>query len=242
MSQPLASARFLQARRGAVGAGWMALSMVFSIAAGQVAAQTPSPAFRPPMPICYQAVEFIGPPGTQLSVAAQGAFLEPQPLPQVASLLVGPLYRIRITGLTGEAGREVFPTVELIDRLCPPPGQELKFPIPIELTEDDLQLALSGHFVTRVIYVEDPALALPAVGDPEHPSWFDIGPGLDPLKEAKHWGRPIAILRMGGRLPDSTRGPDMHFLAGCPPVVLHGQPRRAPIATAAATSAPGAKP
>ena len=144
--------------------------------------------------------------------------------------------------MAGEAGREVFPTVELIDRLCPPPGQELRFPIPIELTEDDLRLALSGHFVTRVIYVEDPAIALAAVGDPEHPSWFDIGPGLDPLKEARHWGRPVAILRLGGRLPDDSRGPDMHFLAGCPPVVLHGPPRPVPIATASATSAPGLKP
>jgi hypothetical protein len=242
MPESAASARLLQTRGGTIGAGWTAVCILLALATSQGAAQTPSPAFRPPMPLCYQPVEFIGPPGTQLSVAAQGAFLEPQTLPQVASLLVGPLYRMRITGLAGEAGREVFPTVELIDRLCPPPGQELRFPIPIELTEDDLRLALSGHFVTRVIYVEDPAIALAAVGDPEHPSWFDIGPGLDPLKEARHWGRPVAILRLGGRLPDDSRGPDMHFLAGCPPVVLHGPPRPVPIATASATSAPGLKP
>lgn len=207
------------------------------IMAGESAAQTPSPAFRPPMPICYQVVEFIGPPGTQISVAAQGAFVEPQPMPQLGSMLVGPLYRVRITGLPHEPGREVFPTVELIDKLCPPPGQEMKFPIPIELTEEDLRLALSGHFVTRVIYVEDPCIALAAVGDPDHPSWFDAGPGVDPLVESKHWGRPVAILRLGGRLPDDTRGPDMDFLAGCPPIALYGSPRRPLAAVAAGTAA-----
>lgn len=208
---------------------------------GKALAQTPSPAFRPPMPVCYQAVEFIGPAGSQVSFAANGAFIEPQPMPQVATLLVGPLYRIRVTGLPGEPGREVFPTIELLDRLCPPPGQELKFPVPLELNENDLRLALAGHFVTRVIYVEDPELALPALGDPEHPSWYDVGPGMDPLKEAKHLGRPIAIVRMGGRLPDDVRGADMQFLAGCPPVIVHGSPaRQRPIATAS-TPAPDMK-
>jgi hypothetical protein len=222
----------LQRIVGRVPDGWRmpALLLLLAIAPGNLAGQTPSPAYRPTMPSCFQPVEFIGPPGTQLSVAAQGAFLEPRPLPQVVSLLIGPLYRLRITGLAGEEGREVFPSVELLDRMCPPPGQELRFPVPIELTEDDLRLALSGHFVTRVIYVEDPSLALQAVGDPDHPSWFDIGPGLDPLKEAKHHGRPIAILRLGGRLPDDSRGPDMQFLAGCPPLVLHGPPRRPAVA------------
>jgi len=229
---------------GRARCGWQmaALFLLLALAAGDLAAQTPSPAYRPTMPACLQPVEFIGPPGTQLSVAAQGAFLEPQPLPQVVSLLVGPLYRLRITGLAAEAGREVFPTVELLDRMCPPPGQDLRFPIPIELTEDDLRLALSGHFVTRVIYVEDPAMALQAVADPEHPSWFDIGPGLDPLQEAKHHGRPIAILRLGGRLPDDSRGPDMHFLAGCPPLVLHGPPRRVVVAAAQAAHTPALMP
>jgi hypothetical protein len=96
----------------------------------------------------------------------------------------------------------------------------LKFPIPIELTAEDLRLALEGHFVTRVIYVEDPHTAIPVVGDAEHPNWYDAGPGTDPVAEAKQLGRPIAILRMGGILPDDRHGPDFQFLNGCPPFAL----------------------
>jgi hypothetical protein len=209
------------------------------VAATPLEAQQPVMGVQPPLipfnaPL--QPVEFIGPPGTQVGLAVNGAFLDPHPMPLVAALQVRPIYRLRVTGLVDEEGREIFPTVELLDHLCPPPGQELRFPIPIELTEEDLRLALSGHFITRVIYVEDPETANPVVQDTDHPNWYDIGPGLDALTEAKHWGRPIAILRLGGRLPESG-GPDMEFLLGCPPLAVFGPPRRpAAAATGAAAS------
>jgi hypothetical protein len=34
-------------------------------------------------------------------------------------------------------------------------------------------------------------------------------------------GRPVAILRLGARLPDETRGIDANFLFGCPPFVIY---------------------
>ena len=57
--------------------------------------------------------------------------------------------------------------------------------------------------------------------------------GQDPLAVADALGRPVAILRLGGRLPDHQTGPDEHFLYGSPPVVKY--PRRA---AAAAVNAP----
>ena len=192
--------------------------------------------WRPPSPVYpyFQPVEFHGPLGVGVSVASQGTFSEPQSVPALVGLLVHPVYRLRLTGIPEYEGRELFPTVELLDRLCAPPGQALKFPIPIELTAEDLRLALEGHFVTRVIYVEDPRTALPVVGDAEHPNWYDAGPGTDPVAEAKQFGRPIAILRMGGILPDDRNGPDIQFLNGCPPFALlpcPSKPIQAPSAT-----------
>jgi hypothetical protein len=64
------------------------------------------------------------------------------------------------------------------------------------------------------------------VGDAEHPNWYDAGPGADPVSEAKQFGRPIAILRMGGIVPDDRLGPDMQFLNGCPPYALAQRPMR----------------
>ena len=111
------------------------------------------------------------------------------------SVLESPTFRII-------RASEIFPTVELIDRLYPPPGLALRFPIPIELTQDELELAARGAFVTRVIYVEDPQQALPVAQrrDSEQP-WIEAPPGEDPLVTADRFGRPVAILRIGGRVP-----------------------------------------
>ena len=92
---------------------------------------------------------------------------------------------------------EVFPTIEVIDRLYAPPGQECRFAIPVESTEDDLKLAVDGKFVTRVIYLEDPRNALPARDrSAKAQNWFEVAPGQDPLAVADGLGRPVAILRM----------------------------------------------
>jgi len=137
---------------------------------------------------------------------------------------------------------EVFPTVEVVDRLYAPAGQELRFTIPVQLTQQDLALALSGKFVTRVIYLEDPDYALPTAEGPGGQNWYEAGPGKDPLAVADSLGRPVAILRLGGRIPDDNQGPDMDFLFGCPPMMNYENRSQAPSATAVPTGVPAAAP
>lgn len=190
-----------------------------------------------PVPGYYQPVEIIAPAGTAIALPAGGQFDQSQAVPAHAGLLIGPVYRLRVTNIPDNPGLEVFPTVELIDRLYPPPGQERRFAVPIQLSEEDLKLALSGKFVTRVVYLENPQYALPA-RNTNGQNWFDIGPGRDPVAVADNLGRPVAIVRMGGRLPtdpDGTPGPD--FLYGSPPwlkfapvsVPAQAQPTPAPV-------------
>jgi hypothetical protein len=173
-----------------------------------------------PVPGDFQPVKLEAPDGVRLALAAHGSFGELQSEPVEAGLLIGAVYRLRLTNIPNEEGLELFPTVEIIDRLYPPPGQERRFPIPIELTEDDLRLALSGQFVTRVIYVEDPEQALPVVQTPGRRHWFQVESGVDPLQEADLWGRPVAVVRLGGRLPDDPEQPEADFLLGCPPYTV----------------------
>ena len=78
-------------------------------------------------------------------------------------------------------------------------------------------LALKGQMVTRVIYVEDPKRALPVQEENGMQNWFEARVDEDPLQVADLLGRPVAILRLGARLPDSQSGPDAQFLYGCPP-------------------------
>jgi hypothetical protein len=172
-----------------------------------------------PLPGYFQPVEIKAPDGALISLASQGAFTPPQQAPLKAGLLIGQVYRLKVMKIPLNPGMEVFPTVEIIDRLYAPVDQQQRFPIPIELTREDLQLALSGKFVTRVIYLEDPRQALPVTQDPSGQHWFEVGAGKDPLAEADALGRPVAILRLGARLPDNPEMPDDKFLYGCPPYV-----------------------
>jgi hypothetical protein len=166
-----------------------------------------------------------------ISLASQGTFTPAQPAPLKAGFLIGQVYRLKVMKIPLNPGMEVFPTVEIIDRLYAPAGQEQRFPIPIELTREDLQLALSGKFVTRVIYLEDPRQALPVRQDPSGQHWFEVGAGRDPLVEADALGRPVAILRLGARLPDNPEMPDEKFLYGCPPYMQFVQtPPQADVA------------
>ncbi len=152
-----------------------------------------------------------------ISLAEDGAFAKPEPVPVTVRVLIGAVYRLRVIKIPLYPGLEVFPTVEVIDRLYTPLAEQRRFPIIIELTAEDLRLALEGKFVTRVIYLEDPQTALPVGEEVGGDGWFDVGPRVDPLAVADQLGRPVAILRMGGRLPE-TRGPTVDFLFGCPPV------------------------
>ncbi len=172
-----------------------------------------------PLPGFFQPVEITVPQGVMISLAEGGRFSNPQSAPVRAGLLVGQVYRLCAINLPFQAGVEVFPTIEVIDRLYAPRGLETRFPVRIDIPREDLEMAAQGKFVTRVVYVENPEAALPAQGVATEQSSFDVAPGTDPLAVADSLGRPIAIVRIGGRVPDHGVGADMSFLFGCPPVL-----------------------
>lgn len=129
--------------------------------------------------------------------------------PAQVGLMVGHCYRMKISNLPGQPGVEVFPTIELIDRMHPPAGQQDNFPIPVHLTSDDLEMALEGNLVTRVVYVEQPQLAAPYELD-RATRTQNLLKQDNAVAEADRRGRPVAIIRIGGRLP-STHGEPVSF-------------------------------
>jgi hypothetical protein len=170
-----------------------------------------------PLAHYMQPVEIRAPQGVQLALAMDGIFEPPQPAPARVGMLVGRVYRLKVVSIPNYEGQEVYPSVEIINRLYPPAGQELRFPIPIELTQRELQLALDGQFVTRVIYLEDPRSALAEREVPgDEQRYWEVGPGQDPLRVADRLGRPMAILRLGSRVPDMDQATG-RFLFDSPP-------------------------
>ena len=168
-----------------------------------------------PMQGYYQPVKIIPPEGTIVSFALQDDFV-PKAAPAQVGLLVGHVYRFRMTEIPYNEGTELYPTLEIINRLYSPQGKENDFPVEIEITQEDLEIALNGHLVTRVVYLEDPLTALPTKGEDKTVLTQNLEPTQNPLHAAEQYGRPMAILRMGNRQPLPGEH-DPAFFFGMPP-------------------------
>lgn len=164
----------------------------------------------------FQPVEIRAPRGALVSLVLGEDFDAPQPAPRRVRLLVGNVYRLKITGIPAQPGLELFPTIEIINRLYPPPGVEDEFPVPVEFLQEELVRAADGDFFTRVVYLEDPDAAVPVADDPERQRWMDVGPSEDPLQAADELGRPMAIVRLGGRLPENGLADSAFYFASPP--------------------------
>jgi hypothetical protein len=172
---------------------------------------------KPELRGLWQAVEIRGPKGMRVNMADVDGFAKDLDEPARVAVLIGSVYRMRITGVPNEPDVELFPTLEVIDRTHPPAEREHRFPIPVELDEDDLLDAARGELVVRVIYVEDNQIAEPVdtAGQPQRV--LDIKNHQDALRTADQFGRPVAILRIGSRVPNISNGQDAQaFLYGSP--------------------------
>jgi len=141
--------------------------------------------------------------------------------PAQLGVRVGHLYRLRISNMPDLPGVEIFPTIEIIDRLHPPAGKKHDYPIPVHLDRDDIEAAIKGNLVTRVVYVEQPQLAAPFELD-EATRIRTLLPAQNVLEQADRYGRPVVIVRIGGRLP-SVHGERPAFY-GTGGFVSHSQP------------------
>ncbi len=177
-----------------------------------------------------QPVKVFGPKETRITGVSSSGYAQSYEGSLLVGLPVGSVHAFEVIGVPNQPEAQVFATVELIDRLYPPCGKELKFPVPIELTEEELKLAANNAFITRVIYVENPNLALP-IDEKQFTKtggqqWFEARQGDDPLVVADVLGRPIAILRIGSRrpsLPGGGSAPMIIYNTGDRQSVVSGQ-------------------
>ncbi|MEM0927390.1 MAG: hypothetical protein AAGJ83_15195, partial [Planctomycetota bacterium] len=95
-------------------------------------------------------------------------------------------------------------------------GLETSFPIPIQLSQTDLENALAGNLVTRVIYLEDPQTAVPLAKTNSDLRPIDLPGDADAMEVADTFGRPIAILRIGSKTPPRLTELQAPFFFGFP--------------------------
>lgn len=166
-----------------------------------------------------QPVEWKLPKGAVAAVAQHGAFVSDESDSNVFGLEVGRVYRFRIDRFENRPGDAVYPTVELIGRLNPPAGKRWEFPIELAIPQADIDDALNGAFVTRVVFLENSEN--PAnVDTSENPEnlTLDVPQGVDPIIAARTRGRALAVVRIGTRAPSSEPNADDPFFFGLPKV------------------------
>jgi hypothetical protein len=218
----------------AIGIAWLSIACSLAVAQGISTSPVPRHGLRhdgmapgligghqvqqkPHLRGYFQPVEVVAPARTRISVACDGQFPDGCQGPWRGALLVGAVYRLMVTGWGDDPSAAVYPTIEVIDRLYPLPEREHRFPIPIAIDPEDLERALEGELVTRVIYLEDSEYAEPVQDGPRTQRVHDIGLGEDALSVADQMGRPVAILRIGSRVPTNDLALEPEFLFGSPP-------------------------
>jgi hypothetical protein len=159
----------------------------------------PQPGPRPEstLPHAVQPVELRGPVGMAVAIETADGWSAMQPAPLRMGLVVGHAYRLRLAGLPGHEGRELFPSVRMLAKLATPPGMAWRFPVEVVIDQDDIDLALAGSHVRRVIY----SACDPDLPDVNPAGWFDVQPGDDGLAVAATLGDPIAEVVIGNRVP-----------------------------------------
>ena len=111
----------------------------------------------------------------------------------------GGIFRLKLTNIENREGVELYPTLEV----GPPTHRSAAYlahsAIPIQFTEEDFNQALSGNFVTKVIYLPDPEFQALAVADVQTLVSTRLDPGQDPITEAENRGAILAVVRLGNK-------------------------------------------
>ncbi len=144
-----------------------------------------------------QPVSIQGPKGMTVSVETFAGWSPPAAAPFRTSLLVGSTYRVRLGGVPGYEGLEVYPTIRILARLATPPGMDHRFPVDLVIDENDFVQALDGAHVERIVYMA----CDPDVADISAANSFDVRPCDDPREIAATLGAPVAEIVLGNRLP-----------------------------------------
>jgi len=174
-----------------------------------------------------QPVRMVGPIGARIQVSSREGYISTDSSRVSVGLFIGPVYRFKVTDIPRHFGKELYPSVEVLNKLSPPEGLDNEFPIQIVMTQDDLEEAIKGRLVTKVVYLENPEISLPHRHKEDHQPFFDIGGGQDPLRAAEKMGRPMAILRIGSRIPmASDIGQEFEFHAPSPTLLPDPQTMR----------------
>lgn len=158
------------------------------------------PPSGPPAPVL--AARVIAPAGVKVTILPGSPGARTFPAPATFGFRPGYAYPLAVTDLPGHPGETLYPVLEVRGSLVPRTTfQYMDFPAPLFITRGDIDKAIAGTLVTKVIYLEDPTKAAPVASKPDEPIEFSENSEEDAEKAARENGRPVAVLRFGDRKP-----------------------------------------
>lgn len=175
----------------------MILTLMMS--AATTPAQLPAPPTPVESPLLF--VKVIGPAGMRVTFHPGAPEPKTFDAPATVGLRPGYIYRLELT-LPQMPNVKLFPSLEVRGALKTKLDQAQRHPVPIVFLADELtRIDRTGAMVTKVHYIEDPALAAPIPTRPDEPLIVDLPGDADPLQEARLVGRPMVVVRLGEREP-----------------------------------------
>lgn len=113
----------------------------------------------------------------------------------------GYVYRLKFVNPANPA-ESVGGTLEVRGSIVPRPGMKyMEYPAVVGVNKSDVQVALRGGLVSKVIYLENPEKALPLEQKANDPLEVSADDEREALDLAREGGRVVAVLRVGGRVP-----------------------------------------
>ena len=145
-------------------------------------------------------VLFARPEAMQVTFDAGGSYSSaPIVTPGRQNFMQGGVYRLKVTGIPGREGTELYPTLEIGPPTRPTAAYLAHNAIPVQFTEEDFDQVLSGNFVTKVIYLPSPDFQDFALAGVETLVSMRLDPGYDPIVEADRRGSILAVVRIGNK-------------------------------------------
>jgi hypothetical protein len=169
------------------------------------------------IPGCFQPIKVILPTsGTVTFYEGPSAHPVPVVAPAQMGVAVGYTYRMKLSDLPDYPGVELYPSVEVLDRLCAAQTcGHSQFPVPLEFTREEIEFAIRGRLVTKVIYLEQPQMAY-FNSETSRNGILDVPPRRNLMAAADQAGRPMLLVRLGGRVPDPRTDDISFFATGAP--------------------------
>ncbi len=183
---------------------------------GAVAA-VPGPALPggfPMMGTARTSIRFLGQDGMRVAWYAplpdgHPGFRDQLETPGRYNFLQGGIYRLRLSNIPRRGSLFLYPTLEVAVQNPKTTTFLAHSAVPVSFTDDDVEQAIAGNFVVKVIYLPDPQFQDLATAGPDEVVSTKLEPGIDPLQEAQRRGSVLAIIRLGNIDLEAPNTPGM---------------------------------